>query len=121
MRISFHNLGCKVNSYESIYVSKLFEEANYVISDFNDICDIYIINTCTVTNQSDVKSRKIIREAVKRGENAIVVVMGCYSQIKYLEASKIPGVSIVIGTNNKSKIIDLIEEYKQTKKQKCPR
>lgn len=117
MKAAFYTLGCKVNSYETEVNIELFKKNGYEIVPFEEEADVYIINTCSVTNTSDQKSRKIIREAVKRGNNAIVVVMGCYSQIKYMEASKIPGVSIVIGTNNKSKILDLIEEYKKNRKQ----
>lgn len=117
MKVAFYTLGCKVNSYETEVNIELFKNKGYEIVPFEEKADVYVINTCSVTNTSDQKSRKIIREAVKRGNGAIVVVMGCYSQIKYLEASSIPGVSIVIGTNNKSKIIDLIEEYKRDKKQ----
>ena len=117
MKAAFYTLGCKVNSYETEVNIEVFKNNGYEIVPFEEEADVYVINTCSVTNTSDQKSRKIIREAVKRGNNAIVVVMGCYSQIKYMEASKIPGVSIVIGTNNKSKILDLIEEYKKNKKQ----
>lgn len=117
MKAAFYTLGCKVNSYETEVNIEVFKNNGYEIVPFEEAADVYVINTCSVTNTSDQKSRKIIREAVKRGNNAIVVVMGCYSQIKYMEASKIPGVSIVIGTNNKSKILDLIEEYKKNKKQ----
>lgn len=117
MKAAFYTLGCKVNTYETEVNIEMFKEAGYEIVPFNEEADVYVINTCSVTNQSDVKSRKIIREATKKNKDAIVVVMGCYSQIKYLEASKIPGVSIVIGTNNKSNILELINEYKKTGKQ----
>ena len=117
MKAAFYTLGCKVNTYETEVNIEMFKEVGYEIVSFNEKADVYVINTCSVTNQSDVKSRKIIREATKKNKDAIVVVMGCYSQIKYLEASKIPGVSIVIGTNNKSNILELIDEYKRTGKQ----
>lgn len=117
MKAAFYTLGCKVNTYETEVNIEMFKEAGYEIVPFNEEADVYVINTCSVTNQSDVKSRKIIREATKKNKDAIVVVMGCYSQIKYLEASKIPGVSIVIGTNNKSNILELIDEYKREGKQ----
>ena len=117
MKVAFCTLGCKVNSYESEVNMEIFKKNGYDIVPFNEEADVYVINTCSVTNTSDSKSRKMIREAIKRGNNSIVVVMGCYSQIKFLEASKIPGVSIIIGSNHKSKIIDLIEEYKKTGKQ----
>ena len=117
MKVAFCTLGCKVNSYESEVNMEIFKNHGYEIVPFDEKADIYVINTCSVTNTSDQKSRKMIREAIKKNDNGIVIVMGCYSQIKHLEAKSIPGVSIVIGTNNKSKIIDLIEEYKKTGKQ----
>ena len=78
MKVGIYTLGCKVNSYESEYVTSLFKDKGYTISDFDDICDVYIINTCTVTNQSDSKSRKIIREAIRKNSNACIVAMGCF-------------------------------------------
>lgn len=117
MKVAFYTLGCKVNSYESEVNIEIFKNNGYEIVPFDEDADVYVINTCSVTNTSDQKSRKIIREAVKKGTDKIVVVMGCYSQIKYLEAMDIPGVSIILGNNNKSKIIELIEEYKKNKKQ----
>ena len=117
MKVAFYTLGCKVNSYESEVNIEIFKNNGYEIVPFDEDADVYVINTCSVTNTSDQKSRKIIREAVKKGTDKIVIVMGCYSQIKYLEAMDIPGVSIILGNNNKSKIIELIEEYKKNKKQ----
>lgn len=102
-------LGCKVNTYESEYIIHLLKEAGYQIKDFNDICDVYIINTCTVTNTSDIKSRKMIRHAIKRNPHACVVAMGCF-----IEANKdfsIPGLDIVLGNKDKSQIITLLEEW----------
>ena len=111
-------LGCKVNTYESEYIISKLKENNYEIKDFNEICDIYIINTCTVTNTSDIKSKKMIRSAIKRNPNACIVAMGCF-----IEANKdyeIEGLDIVIGNKDKSKIIELLDEYfdkKETIKQ----
>lgn len=102
-------LGCKVNTYESEFVTNLLKENGYEIKDFTDICDIYIINTCTVTNTSDIKSKKMIRNAIKRNPHACVVAMGCF-----IEANKdyeIEGLDIVIGNKDKSKIIELLDEY----------
>ena len=102
-------LGCKVNTYESEYVTNLLKENGYEIKSFDDFCDIYIINTCTVTNTSDIKSRKMIRNAIKRNKDACVVAMGCF-----IEANKDyseEGLDIVIGNKDKSKIIDLIDEH----------
>ena len=117
MKVAFCTLGCKVNSYETEVNIEIFKNNGYEIVPFDEKADVYVINTCSVTNTSDQKSRKMIREAVKKNENGIVVVMGCYSQVKHLEAMNIPGVSIIIGNNNKSKLIELIEEYKSTGKQ----
>lgn len=117
MKVAFYTLGCKVNSYETEVNIEIFKNHGYEIVSFDEVADVYVINTCSVTNTSDQKSRKIIREATKKNKDAIVVVMGCYSQVKYNEAKDIPGVSIVIGNNNKSEIIDLVEEYKKNNKQ----
>ena len=102
-------LGCKVNTYESEFVISKLKENNYKITDFNDICDVYIINTCTVTNTADIKSKKMIKAAIKRNPNACVVAMGCF-----IEANKdyeIEGLDIAIGNKDKSKIIELLDEY----------
>ena len=109
MKVGILSLGCKVNMYESEFVTNLLSKAGYEISSFNDVCDIYIINTCTVTNTSDIKSRKMIRKAIKKNPDAIVIAMGCF-----IEANKdvdIPGLDIIIGNKDKSKIVEIIEEY----------
>ena len=106
-------LGCKVNTYESEYVISKLKENNYIIKDFTDICDVYIINTCTVTNTSDSKSKKMINNAIKRNPDACVVAMGCF-----IEANKdyqIEGLDIAIGNKDKSKIIELLDEYFEKK------
>ena len=108
MKVGIYTLGCKVNTYESEYVIKELEKAGYIISDFDDICDIYIINTCTVTNNSDSKSRKIIRQARRKNKDACIVAMGCFIQ---KEKEIMPEVDIAIGNKDKSKIINLIEEF----------
>ena len=102
-------LGCKVNTYESEFVINELQKAGYLIKDFEDICDVYIINTCTVTNSSDSKSRKMIRQAIKRNSNACVVAMGCFiaANPEYSE----DGLDIIIGNKDKSKIVELLDEY----------
>lgn len=113
MKVGIYTLGCKVNAYESEYVMSLFQEKGYTIADFNDICNIYIINTCTVTNQSDSKSRKIIHQAIRKNPHACIVAMGCF-----VEANKdidIEGVDILIGNKDKSKVVELVEQYFKTK------
>lgn len=109
MKVAIYSLGCKVNIYESEYVISLLKKNNYEIVDFTTYADIYIINTCSVTNQSDKKSRKAISLAKKNNPNAIIVVMGCYSQVKSEEIDA----DIVIGNKDKSKIVQLIEEYRK--------
>ena len=116
MKVGFYSLGCKVNAYETEFLINEFKKKGYEIVSFNDIADIYIINTCSVTNSADQKSRKIIRSACKN-KNAIVVVMGCYSQVKSEEIKDIDGVSIIIGNKDKNKVVQLVENYLKDKEQ----
>ena len=102
-------LGCKVNTYESEYIINELTKAGYEIKDFNDICDVYIINTCTVTNQSDAKSKKMIRQAIRRNPDACVVAMGCF--IAANQDIQIDGLDILLGNKDKAKIVDLLDEY----------
>lgn len=113
MKVGIYTLGCKVNSYESEFVRNLLENHGYEICDFTDICDIYIINTCTVTNTSDIKSRKIIRQAKKRNKDACVIAMGCFIQAS--RNNIIDEVDIAIGNKDKSKILELIDKYYKDK------
>lgn len=116
MKVAFYTLGCKVNIYETENVEKEFKNRGYEIVSFDEVADVYVINTCSVTNTSDQKSRKIIRSCKKKNKDAIIIAMGCYTQIKYEEASKIDGVKIVIGNKYKNEVVDLLEEYLKTKK-----
>lgn len=111
MKVSFYTLGCKVNLYETEVVINSFKKKGYEIVDFSTPSDVVVINTCTVTNTSDKKSRNIIRQAVKNNENAVIVVMGCYSQVRNEDIKQIPGVNIIIGNTLKSKVVELVEEY----------
>lgn len=106
-------LGCKVNTYESEFVINELKNNGYEIKDFNDVCDVYIINTCTVTNSSDSKSKKMIRQAIKRNPNACVVAMGCF--IAANMDFTCDGLDITIGNKDKSKIIELLDEYFKNK------
>lgn len=114
MKVSIYSLGCKVNIYESEFVENLLKENNFEIVPFDKGADIYIINTCSVTNEADKKSRKVIKRARRENPNSIIVVMGCYSQIKSNDLEEIA--DIIIGNKDKSKIIDLINEKIATKK-----
>lgn len=114
MKVGIHTLGCKVNTYESEYITNELKKHGYEISSFDDICDIYIINTCTVTNTSDIKSRKIIRQARRRNTDACIIAMGCYIQAnKDLEMDE---VDILLGNKDKSKIVSYIEEFFKNRK-----
>ena len=107
--VGIYTLGCKVNTYESEYIICELKNNGYIIKDFDDICDIYIINTCTVTNNSDSKSGKIIRQAIRRNPNACIVAMGCF--IESHKDNIFDGVDIVLGNKDKSKIVELLDEY----------
>ncbi len=116
MKVAIYTLGCKVKLYESEVIMNSFKKSGYEIVDFEDNADIVIINTCTVTNTSDKKSRNIIRQAVKKHEKAVIVVMGCYSQVRSADIKEIDGVDIIIGNTKKSKVVSLVEEYLKNKK-----
>lgn len=115
--VAFHTLGCKVNSYESEAMLKHFVDASYSEVDFKETADVYVINTCTVTNSGDSKSRQMIRKAIRNNQDAIVCVVGCYSQVASEQISKIEGVSVIIGTQFRNDIVALVDEYILTKKQ----
>lgn len=108
-------LGCKVNSYESEALINKLLDCGYELKNFNEICDVYIVNSCTVTKTSDQKSRQMLHGARRKNSNAVIVVMGCYSQLNQEEASSIA--DIVIGTNNKLDVVELINSYLTTKEQ----
>ena len=112
MTFAIHTFGCKVNIYESEYVTNLLLENNYQMLDFNGDkeANIYIINTCTVTNEADKKDRKLIHTTRNSHKNAILIVMGCYSQLN----PQTIDADIVIGNKYKSEIINLINEFKNT-------
>lgn len=110
-KIASYALGCKVNQYESEAIAELFAEKGYEVVSVEDTADIYIINTCTVTNFGDKKSRQLIRKVKRQNENAVVAVVGCYAQTAPKELEEIMGVNLVIGTKDKSKIVELVEQY----------
>ena len=108
-KVAFYTLGCKVNQYETEAMTELFSEAGYEIAEFEEYADIYIINTCTVTNMSDRKSRQMIRRAKKINPEAVVVVTGCYAQTTPEAVAEIEGVNLVIGTKDRKNIVTLAE------------
>ena len=109
-RVAFCTLGCKVNQYETEALSGIFRKAGYSVVDFEEEAEVYVINTCTVTNLSDRKSRQMIRKAKKNNKDSVVIVVGCYAQTAPEEVSKIEGVSMVIGTKDRGRIIEYIKE-----------
>lgn len=116
MKVAVYTLGCKVNTYESEYVIKEFLKRGYTLTDFSDPnSDVYLINTCTVTNTSDQKSRKMIRQARAKNKDAIVVAMGCFTQIRNNDNQIMDFVDVVIGNKDKSKVVDLTEDYIKNK------
>lgn len=109
--VAFHTLGCKVNFYETEAIWQLFKEAGYEKVDFEKTADVYVINTCTVTNTGDKKSRQIIRRAIRKNPDAVICVTGCYAQTSPAEILDIPGVDIVVGTQDRIKLLDYIKQY----------
>lgn len=110
-KVAIQTLGCKVNSYESDSVIANFVANGYELVNFNEVADVYIINTCTVTNSGDSKSRKEIRKCIKLNSEATVCVIGCYSQTNPDEILAIDGVDIILGTSERDKLHDLVEEF----------
>lgn len=109
--VAFHTLGCKVNHYEIEAIWQLFKDANYERVEFETNADVFVINTCTVTNTGDKKSRQIIRRAIRQNPDAVVCVTGCYAQTSSAEIMEIPGVDIVVGTQDRHKLLDYIQQF----------
>ncbi|MEK5069838.1 tRNA (N(6)-L-threonylcarbamoyladenosine(37)-C(2))-methylthiotransferase MtaB [Sporosarcina sp. FSL K6-1508] len=111
-KVSLFTLGCKVNHYETEAIWQLFKEAGYDRGDFEKDSDVYVINTCTVTNTGDKKSRQVIRRAVRKNPDAVICVTGCYAQTSPAEIMAIPGVDIVVGTQDRTKLLGLIDDFR---------
>jgi len=117
-KAALHNLGCKVNAYETEAMQQLLEEAGYEIVPFSEYADVYVINTCSVTNMADRKSRQMLHKAKKQNPDAVIVGAGCYVQTKEAQALVDESIHIVIGNNKKSELVKWLEEYDKTQ-QKC--
>ncbi|WP_291560392.1 MULTISPECIES: tRNA (N(6)-L-threonylcarbamoyladenosine(37)-C(2))-methylthiotransferase MtaB [unclassified Clostridium] len=117
MKVAFSTLGCRVNVYESEAMAEKFIKDGYEITNFEEFSDVYVINTCTVTNMGDKKSRQMISRARRKNPEAIIAVVGCYSQIASDEISKIEGVDVVLGTRNKGDIVYYVNRAREEKKQ----
>ena len=111
--VAFHTLGCKVNHYETEAIWQLFKAENYERVEYEQKADVYVINTCTVTNTGDKKSRQVIRRAIRKNPDAVICVTGCYAQTSPAEILAIPGVDIVVGTQDRAQMIPYIEQFKK--------
>lgn len=110
-KVALHNLGCKVNSYELDVIGQKLEEKGYIIVPFDEKADIYIINTCTVTNMADRKSRQMLHQAKKRNPEAIVVAVGCYVQTGMEQVLSDAGIDLAVGNNKKKDLVEILEAY----------
>ena len=115
--VAFHTLGCKVNTYETEAMQQLMEAAGYSCVEFGERADVYIINTCSVTNIADRKSRQMLHRARKMNEDAIVVAVGCYVESAKDKIDEDLSIDIIVGNNNQNEIVNIINEYLQNKKE----
>ena len=115
-RVAFYTLGCKVNQYETEAMLELFEKEGYEKAETEDYADVYVINTCTVTHMSDRKSRQYIRRMKKKNPDAIIAVVGCYSQVSPEEIISIDEVNLVMGTNDRKKIVEEVKKIDASRK-----
>ena len=115
-KVAFYTLGCKVNQYETEAMLELFEKEGYEKAETEDYADVYVINTCTVTHMSDRKSRQYIRRMKKKNPDAIIAVVGCYSQVSPEEILSIDEVNLVMGTNDRKKIVEEVKKIDASRK-----
>ena len=116
-KVSFYTLGCKLNYSETSTIGRLFTQNGYQIVDFHEGADIYVINTCSVTENADKKCKKVVKEALKHSPNAYITIIGCYAQLKPAEIAEIPGVDMVLGASEKFRLLEFITDL--TKKSKA--
>lgn len=109
-KVAFYTLGCKLNFSETSTIGRLFTDAGYAVVDFTDGADVYVINTCSVTEHADKKCRKVVKEALKYSPNAYVTIVGCYAQLKPTEIAEIEGVDMVLGAAEKFRIVEFISD-----------
>lgn len=116
-KVAFYTLGCKLNFSETSSIGRIFKDAGYEIAQFTDRVDVYVINTCSVTDNADKKCRKVVKEALRYSPQAFVTIVGCYAQLKPAEIANIPGVDMVLGAAEKFNIVEHIDDL--TKKPKA--
>ncbi len=112
--VAFHTLGCKLNFSETSSISRLLENEGYEKRDFTDEADVYVINTCSVTNNADKECRQLVRRINKKNPESIVVITGCYAQLKPKEIAEIPGVDLVLGAAEKFNLVEHLNNYTKT-------
>lgn len=115
-KVAFYTLGCKLNFSETSAIGRQFSEAGFEPVAFTDQADVYLINTCSVTDHADKKCRKVVKEALKHSPNAYIAIVGCYAQLKPKEISEIPGVDVVLGAAEKFRITEYITDLTKNKK-----
>ncbi|MEI2271487.1 tRNA (N(6)-L-threonylcarbamoyladenosine(37)-C(2))-methylthiotransferase MtaB [Sphingobacterium sp. ML3W] len=115
-KVAFYTLGCKLNYSETSSIGRLFKDAGYDTTAFNSRADVYVINTCSVTDNADKKCRKVVKEALKHSPNAYITIVGCYAQLKPREIAEIPGVDMVLGAAEKFNIIEHINDLTKQEK-----
>ncbi|TKC55604.1 tRNA (N(6)-L-threonylcarbamoyladenosine(37)-C(2))-methylthiotransferase MtaB [Pedobacter hiemivivus] len=109
-KVAFYTLGCKLNFSETSTIGRLFTDAGYAVVDFTDAADVYVINTCSVTEHADKKCRKVVKEALKYAPHAYITIVGCYAQLKPTEIAEIEGVDMVLGAAEKFRIVEFISD-----------
>ena len=112
--VAFYTLGCKLNFSETSSIGRLFEDAGYAVHKFEEGADVYVINTCSVTDFADRKCRKTVRRALRVSPHAVVVVIGCYAQLKPKEIAEIPGVDLVLGAKEKFRVLEFVDELSKS-------
>ncbi|MEQ8533556.1 MAG: tRNA (N(6)-L-threonylcarbamoyladenosine(37)-C(2))-methylthiotransferase MtaB, partial [Imperialibacter sp.] len=117
-KVAFYTLGCKLNYSETSTIARMFENRGYLKVDFSDSPDIFVINTCSVTENADKKCRKVVQEAKKISPDSYVTIVGCYAQLKPVEISEIPGVDAVLGAAEKFQLIDYLDGFEKKEKPK---
>ncbi len=117
LKVAFYSLGCRMNQFETSAMEEEFENRGYTLSEFSDKADIYVVNTCTVTNDADRSSRKTIRQAKRINPDAVVVATGCYAQVSPDELSKMEEVDLVIGNSHKTAVLEIVEQFINERRQ----
>ncbi len=116
-KVSFFTLGCRVNQYETEAMTEAFIKSGYEVADFNDVCDVYVVNSCTVTAMGDKKSRQAIRRAKRLAPESVTVIAGCYAQAMKKEGKTLKEADIILGTDMKGKAVEAVENYLKEKQQ----